>query len=145
MTLDDLVDMWESDVGIDENHLDRESLATAKLHAKYIRHLVNVKLKASALQTEYNILRQKKFKYYRGEMTRTELTEAGWEQWQGIKPIRSEMDEWLGGDQDLNRIKIKIEYIKIMVEALESIMTQIKSRDWAIKNSIAFKVFVAGG
>lgn len=145
MTIDDLVAMWDDDVNIDENHLDRESLSTVKLHAKYIRHLVNVKLKASALQNEYNVLRQKKFRYYRGEMTRPELIEAGWDQWQGVKPIRSEMDEWLTGDADLNRIKIKMEYVKIMVEALESIMAQIKSRDWAIKNSIAFKVFVAGG
>lgn len=145
MTLDELAAAWEEDSTIDENHLDNESISTTKLHSKYIRHLINAKLKAAALQNEYNTLRQKKFKYYRGEMTREELTMEGWTQWQGLKPIRSEMDEWLSGDYDLNKLKVKIEYIKIMVEALESILGQIKGRDWAIKNAIAFKVFLAGG
>lgn len=145
MTLDEIVSEWDRDSWIDENHLDREAIASSKLHSKYIKYLIDSKLKAASLQNEYNILRQKKFRYYRGEMTRSELTQEGWDQWQGIKPIRSEMDEWLTGDHDLNRIKIKMEYIKVMVDSLESILGQIKGRDWAIKNSIAFKVFIAGG
>jgi hypothetical protein len=102
-------------------------------------------MKIAALQAEYNTLRQKKFRFYRGEMGQTELTELNWSQWQGNKPLKNEMDEFLQGDSDLNKINIKCEYIKGMIEALEAILGQIRSRDWQIRNAIQWKQFVAGG
>lgn len=144
MTLDELYEMWDIDAEIDENHLDKTSIASGKLHGKYLRLLMQHKVKLAALNSDYNTKRQLKFKYYRGEMTREELAEAGWNQWQGLKPLKSEMDEWLNGDSDLNKIKIKIEYIKVMIEALESIMNQLRNRDWSIRNAIEWRKFVAG-
>lgn len=144
MTLDELYEIWDSDSIIDENHLDRASIASAKLHGKYLRILMQHKVKLAALQSDYNTKRQLKFKYYRGEMTREELAENNWSQWQGLKPLKSEMEEWLTGDSDLNKILIKIEYIKVLIEALESIMGQLKGRDWSIRNAIEWRKFVAG-
>ena len=145
MTLDELHDLWDEDCKINEDHLDRESVRTPNLHAKYLRYLIQHKMKIAALQAEYNTLRQKKFRFYRGEMGQTELTELKWSQWQGNKPLKNEMDEFLQGDSDLNKINIKCEYIKGMIEALEAILGQIRSRDWQIRNAIQWKQFVAGG
>ena len=144
MNIEELNDMWESDCSIDEDHLDRASVHTAKLHSKYLRLLVQHKMRIAALNAEYNNLRQVKFRYYRGELPREELAERNWNQWQGVKPLKNEMDEFLTGDADLNKINIKIEYIKVMVEALESILGQIKARDWQIRNAVEYKKFVAG-
>ena len=144
MNIEQLNDQWETDCNIDDNHLDKASIETAKLHSKYLRLLVQHKMKIAALHAEYNNLRQTKFRYYRGELSRDELTERGWNQWQGIKPLKNEMDEFLTGDSDLNKITIKIEYIKVMIEALESILGQIKARDWQIRNSIEYKKFISG-
>jgi hypothetical protein len=55
------------------------------------------------------------------------------------------MDEFLRGDADLNKVNIKIEYISVMIDTIESILSQIKARDWQIKNCLSFKVFQAGG
>ena len=144
MKIEDLHDMWDSDCNIDGDHLDKASIHTAKLHSKYLRLLIQHKMKIAALQAEYNVLRQTKFRYYRGELSKDELKERGWDQWQGIKPLKNEMDEFLTGDSDLNRIDIKVAYIKVMVEALESILSQIKARDWQIRNAVEFKKFIAG-
>ncbi len=144
MTLDELHDLWDADCKINDDHLDRESVKTPNLHAKYLRFLIQHKMKLSALQTEYNLMRQRKFRYYRGEMGKQELEDLKWDQWQGVKPLKNEMEEFLDGDSDLNRITIKCEYIKNMIEALESILNQIKSRDWQIRNAIQWKQFVAG-
>jgi hypothetical protein len=144
MTLDDILDMWDKDSHIDDDHLDREAIHTAKLHSKYVRMLMQYKMKMAALNTEYNTLRQRKFRWYRGEMGRDELKDSGWEQWQGVKPLKNEMDEFLTGDNDLNKVSIKIEYIKCLIEALESILQQIKGRDWSIRNAIEFKKFISG-
>jgi hypothetical protein len=89
-------------------------------------------------------MRVKKFRYYRGEMSKSELELSGWEQWQGIKPLRNEMDEFLNGDADLIKAKLKIDYLQSIQELLESIMQQIKSRDWIIRNSLEWKKFISG-
>ena len=144
MNIDDLYEMWTADSNMNGDLLDKESLNTPQLHAKYLKLLVQHKMKLSALETDYKILRQKKFRYYRGEMPKAELEENNWQQWQGIKPIKNEMEEFLEGDSDLNRITIKCAYIKNMIEALDSIMSQIKARDWQIRNAVEWKKFVAG-
>lgn len=144
MTLDELLEMWDTDTDINDAHLDRASLATAKLHSKYLRMLMQFKMKIAALNSEYNNLKQLKFRYYRGEMSREELTARGWSQWQGVKPLKNELDQFLTGDSDLIKITLKVDYIKVMIEALELIIKQIGARDWQIRNAITYKQFMAG-
>ena len=144
MNIEQLQEEWAKDCQIDDDHLDRESVRTPNLHAKYLNHLISFKMKHAAHSTEYNSLRVKKFRYYRGELSRPELEMNGWEQWQGIKPLRNEMDEFLNGDSDLIKAKMKIDYLKSIIEYLESILYQIKGRDWQIRNAITWKQFISG-
>lgn len=144
MNLEQLQDMWEVDCVIDDNYLGEQATASPKLHAKYLRLLVNAKLKHTKMKSDYNILRKNKFRYYRGELSREELTELGWPQWQGVKPLKNEMDEFLTGDTDLNTLEVKIEYLATMIYFLESVMNAIKSRDWEIKTHVEWKKFLAG-
>lgn len=144
MTFDELSDMWDTDCQIDDDNLDKSAIHTAKLHAKYLRLLVSHKMKLSSYEVQYNTLRQKKFRYYRGELSRAELEAEGWNQWQGVKPLKNEMEEFLEGDEDLNKVMAKRVYIKNIIEALESILNQLKGRDWQIRNAIEWRKFVAG-
>ena len=54
------------------------------------------------------------------------------------------MDEFLGGDSMLNGIDIKIQYIQGMIDFLESVMGQLKSRDFQISNAVKWKMFISG-
>jgi hypothetical protein len=54
------------------------------------------------------------------------------------------MDEFLQGDSDLNTLKVKIDYLETMIYFLESVLGQIKARDWQIKSAITWKQFLAG-
>ena len=144
MNINELQDMWEADCVIDDNYLGEQATSSPKLHAKYLRLLVNAKLKHTKMKSDYNILRKNKFRYYRGELSREELTELGWPQWQGVKPLKNEMDEFLTGDSDLNAIEVRIEYMTTMIYFLESVMNAIKARDWEIKTHVDWKKFLAG-
>lgn len=144
MTIDEIYDMWAIDSEIDENYLGETTVATPKLHAKYIKLLVNTKLKHTKYSSDYNIMRKNKFRYYRGELSRQELQEFGWDQWQGVKPLKNEMDEFLKGDSDLNTLQVRIDYLESMIYLLESILSQIKARDWQIKTAVEWKRFLAG-
>jgi hypothetical protein len=144
MNLEDLQTMWDEDCGIDDNYLGEHATKTPKLHAKYVRHLVQAKLKLTKVQSDYNLLRKAKFRYYRGEMSREELTDLGWNQWQGVKPLKNEMDEFLTGDDDLNTLRVKVDYLETMIYFLESVLSQIKARDWQLKTAVEWKKFLAG-
>ncbi len=144
MNIEQLQLEWDSDCVMDDNHLDSEAVKSPQLHAKYLRHLIQAKLKLAKYRADYNTLRQSKFRYYRGELSRDELKEAGWDQWQGIKPLKNEMDEFLTGDDELNTLKVKIEYLETMIYLIESILGQIKARDWQIKTAVEWKKFLAG-
>ena len=144
MNLQEIQEEWEKDCQIDDNHLGEASTYTPNLHAKYLKILINAKLKLTKIQADYNILRKNKFKYYRGELSREELSSLGWEPWQYNKPLKNEMDEFLQGDSDLIGQNQRLEYLNTMIYTLESILNQIKARDWQIKNGIQWKTFLSG-
>lgn len=144
-TLDEITALWDIDSTIDSNHLDDESVKTAKLHAKYISLLMNTKLRFSKTKVDYNTLRKNKFRYYRGELSRQELLDLGWDQWQYTKPLKNEMDEFLKGDSDITAMDLKLEYLTASIYLLESILKSIADRTWSIRNCIQYKAFLAGG
>ena len=144
MNIEQLQEHWDKDCQIDDNYLGENSTATPKLHAKYLKMLVTVKLKHSKYQSDYNLLRKNKFRYYRGELSRDELNNLQWQQWQGVKPLKNEMDEFLTGDEELNAMRTRIDYLETMIYFLESVLGQIKARDWQIKSGIEWKKFLAG-
>jgi len=142
--IDNLLSEWEKDSVIDDDHLDKSAIKTSSLHSKYLGYLISNKSKISKVNFDMKLLRAKKIKYYKGEMTKEELIEAGWTQWQGVKPIKSEMEELLQGDMDIARLQSRIEYYESIGILLDSIMNQLKSRDWQIRNAINWKQFIAG-
>ena len=143
-TIEELLKEWDADCIIDDNHISNESVKVPQLHAKYIRHLINTKLKRTKYENDFNVLKKTKFRYYRGELSREELVSNNWDQWQGTKPMKNEMDQFLDGDSDLNNLKIKIKYLDDAIYLLESILKQISARDWQLKNMLEHKKFLAG-
>ena len=112
MKLTELQDTWEADCKINELNLGQESIKTPNLHAKYLNLLSSTRLNLRKTESDYLNCRRKKYRYYRGEMTQAELEDEGWDQWQGNKPLKNEMDEFLTVDDDLVKLKDKVEYFK---------------------------------
>lgn len=143
-TLSELQNLWNEDSKIDETNLGNEATKIPKLHAKYLNFLTSIKLQLRKAESDYYKLRNKKYKYYRGEMSASELKEEGWSQWQGTKPLKTEMDEFLTTDSDLINLQDKIEYFKTVVFQLEQILRSLNSRTWDIKNHIEWLKFTNG-
>jgi hypothetical protein len=137
--------MWAEDCNINRNKIAEESLNTAKLHQKYLTLLLQIKTKMLKTEMDFNTLKLDKYRYFRGEMTKEELAERGWVQYQGLKPLKSDMEFVLEHDTEVGKMNIKIQYMRNMVYQLESILNSIKGRDWAIRNHIEWQKFQAGG
>lgn len=144
MKLSSLQEMWAEDCKIDETNLGKESARVPLLHAKYINFLSSTRLNLRKAESDYFNCRRKKYRYYRGEMSRDELESEGWSQWQGTKPLKNEIDEFLQGDADLITLQDKVEYFKTVLYQLEQIIRSINSRTWDIKSSIEWVRFTNG-
>tara|TARA_S200002703_G_scaffold31202_2_gene27171 strand:- start:4553 stop:4999 length:447 start_codon:yes stop_codon:yes gene_type:complete len=147
MTLDDIMNMWKTDSNIDDLALDDETKKTSKLHSKYLE-LVNVtRLQLAKLDSDLDKLKKDKWLYYTGKMTKEQMDMKGWAYdpfGGGTKPLKSELDYYYDSDEDIVRIKQRIEYQKAIANTLEEIMNNLRWRHTHIKNILDWKKFVSG-
>ena len=147
MTLDDIMKMWQVDCEIDDLALDDETKKTSKLHAKYLE-LVNVnRLQRAKLDSDLDTLKKDKWLYYTGKMTKQEMDIRGWAYDPfngGVKPLKSELTFYYDSDEDIVKVKQKIEYQKVVGNLLEEIMNNLRWRHTHVKNIIDWKKFVSG-
>lgn len=144
MKLSDLQEEWVRDAPINGTDLGREATRVPVLHAKYLAFLSKVKLQLRKAESDYLNTRRLKYKYYRGELTREELEEKNWAQYQGNKPLKNEMEELLQCDQDLVELIDKVEYYKTVIFTLEQIIRSLNSRTYDIKSAIEWTKFTNG-
>ena len=144
MKLGEIQTEWKNDSKINQLELGDEAVRTATLHAKYLTVLSNVKLQLRKAESDYNNMRRLKYRYYRGELTQSELEKLNLEQYMGNKPLKNEMEEFMSCDVDLNMLTDNIEYYKTVVFTLEQILRSINSRTWDIKSAIEWNKFTNG-
>jgi hypothetical protein len=143
MTFDELKDMWQADSVIGKD-LSDEALSTPALHAKYLSLLMDLKaFRKNAEMALYEIQRSK-VRYYKGEMSAAELEEAGWKQYQGTKPLRSDLEELIKTDPEVVKKQNKVDYLTIQIDFLTEVLKMINNRQWLIRSSIDWQKFQAG-
>jgi hypothetical protein len=145
--IETLHQMWEEDSSIDEFALDETSRKGANLHSKYLELYNIARLTLKKRELELTEMREKKKRYYGGKMTQEEMDQHQWpyDPFQGeSKPLKSDMPEFINSDSDIQKIQIKIEYAKVVVEALKEILDTLRWRHQTIRNIIEWRKFEAG-
>ncbi len=134
--------MWDKDSQIPDD-LGTAALQCSNLHSKYLNILIDTKLRLTKVEHEIAELKTKKAKYFRGEMTKEELEENNWQQWH-YKTLKNDIPELIEADSDYQKIALRQSYIKNMVYFLESVLGEIKNRNFAIGHAINWQKFRAG-
>ena len=142
--LDQLKTEWETDCQIDRDRLDESSIRTANLHQKYLDILTDYKLRLFKLEKEFLEMKGLRSRYYNGQLTKDELRERSWDQYQYKTPLKSELERLLETDDILLSILDRQSYIKICFEYTEEILKSLRERNWQIRNAIEFIKFQAG-
>lgn len=145
MKLNEIQTMWAEDCKIDQTNLGRAAARVPELHAKYLNMLTSMKLQYRKAEADYLRLRKLKMRYYKGELSKQELDELGWDQFLQNRPLKNEMDEVLNTDSDIIQINDKLEYIRTVLYQLEQILKSINSRTWDVKSAIEWYKFTNGG
>jgi hypothetical protein len=147
LKLDDLLEMWKKDSHIDPSELDEASLASARLHSKYLEFYNIYRLSLKKQDNNYNILLKDKWLWYNGKMTQDEMDKLGWEYdpLNKMKIMKSDMERFYKADPDIIAFQEKMEYTKSLLDTTKEIMESVKWRHQSIKNAIEWRKFTSGG
>ena len=146
MKLTSIQEMWKKDCQIDDIELDASSLNVPKLHAKYSEILASKKLTQIQYEHQLKDLQKDKWLWYTGKLTQEEIQEKNWDYdpFKGLTILKSDYDKFFGADKDIQKLVEKLEYIKVTVDYLQDVVSQLTWRHQTIKNIIEWRKFMAG-
>jgi hypothetical protein len=140
--LEQVLKNWERDAEMDQTEPGKELIKIPILHNKYLSILT--KHKIASKKAHFDFLRMKKIKweYYTGKMSREDLEQYGWEPFQFT--LKSDITTYLEADSDLIKLLEKKTYHEEVVSVIESIMQELKSRTFQLKDFISWEKFIGG-
>ena len=143
MTFEEIQSMWKVDSVIDQIDLDKASLNTPSLHAKYLELLNEKRLSLKSYEVKYNTLLKTKWLWYTDKLSKEEIDELGcsYDPFDGHRVIKQDYNYYFNADKDLSDLKLKVEYLTECVDALKEILNIITWRHQSIKNAIDWLKF----
>ena len=140
--LEQVLKYWESDADMDQTEPGKELLKIPKLHNKYLSILTKHKIASKKAHFDYLRMRKVKWEYYTGKMSQDELAEYGWEPFQFT--LKSDINTYLEADSDLIKLLEKKVYHEETISVIESIMNELKSRTFQLRDFIQWERFIGG-
>jgi hypothetical protein len=140
--IEQILNHWEKDSVIDSTEPGKELIRIPILHNKYLTMLIKHKLASKKANFDYLRLKKIKWEYYNGKLSREELEEHGWEQFKFT--LKSDITTYLESDIDLIRLLEKKMYHEEVIIMIESIMKELNSRTYQLKDFIAWEKFING-
>lgn len=138
--IDFIKDHWAQDSKMDEDLLDHESIKIPQLHSKYLNWLSDVRLFKIKKEQEYKRLLREKFEYYTGKSDAQVYREKPFD----LKILKQDVQLYIESDEEIQSALNKLNYYKEMIFLLESILSNISTRGFQIKNSIEWQKFMQG-
>jgi hypothetical protein len=138
--IDFIKDHWSQDSKMDEDLLDHESIKIPQLHSKYLNWLSDVRLIKIKKEQDYKKLLREKFEYYTGKADADVYKEKPFD----LKVLKQDVQLYIESDDEIQSALNKLNYYKEMIFLLESILSNISTRGFQIKNSIEWQKFMQG-
>lgn len=137
MNINEIENLWEEDSVIDPDNLHLESIKIPSLHAKYYEIYNNISQLKIIQDNKLSELLKDKWLYYSGKATPEVYKENPFDH----RVMKSDLDKYITSDEEIIKLKSKIEYYNLMLNYLESILKNIQNRTYMIKNSIEWLKF----
>jgi hypothetical protein len=141
--LDEVLSFWGKDSVVDILEPSKELIKVPLLHSKYLNILVAHRIAVKKAKFDYQRLRRTKIEYFNGEFTKEQYDEYGWEIWRK-KLLKAEIETYLDSDKDLIKILERKSYHEEVVSVCESILQELKSRTFQLRDIISWEKFVSG-
>jgi hypothetical protein len=140
--IEELLEEWRKDSIIDRLEPGKALLDIPKLHSKYLNILSRHRLLSKESDFKLNKMRKLKWEYYTGKLDEDDLKKYGWEPFPYV--LKSELSTYLESDDDINKyLAIKAMHDEI-VDLCLSILKELNSRTFQLKDFIAWERFIQG-
>lgn len=140
--LDELLIMWAKDAEIDRTEPGKALLDIPKLHSKYLNILSSHRLASKDAEFKFNRMKKVKWEYYTGKLDDDELKKYGWEPFQFV--LKADITTYMESDEDLNKYKAQKIMHDEIVEVCNSILKELNSRTYQLRDFIAWERFIQG-
>ena len=140
--IEQILSNWEKDSVIDQTEPGKELIRIPILHNKYLTMLVKHKMASKKANLDFIKMRKIKWEYYTGKLSKNQLDEYGWEPFKFT--LKSDINVYLEADSDLIKLTEKKIYHEEVVVMIESIMKELNSRTYQLKDFITWERFIGG-
>ena len=140
--LEDIMKQWEKDSDVDSTEPGKEIIRIPLLHNKYNKYLSLHNLSAKKAAIEYDRIKKLKWMYFTGKLDQEELDKLGWEPFRFT--LKSDINVYLDGDDDLNKLKRKKSYHEESAKFCENVMKELQSRTYQLKAYMDWERFIQG-
>ena len=140
--IEELLEMWRKDCDIDRTEPGKALLDIPKLHSKYLTILSKHRLLSKEAEYKYNKMKRLKWEYYTGKLDDDQLKQYGWEPFPFV--WKSEITTYLESDEDINKYIASKALNDEIVELCQSIMKELNSRTFQLRDYIAWERFIQG-
>jgi len=146
MNLEQIMDEWSKDCIVDPEDLAGESIRATNLHSKYMKLMMENRLKARAMDRKFKEMKLWKTRYYRGELNnKDDLDKYGIGEPFSQIILNNDIQNWLDGDSELNDILMKKIFHEEIAEYCSLIIKELNSRSYKLGNAIKWRIFIGGG
>ena len=140
--LEQVLKYWEIDADMDQTEPGKELLKIPKLHNKYLSILTKHKIASKKAHFDYLRMRKIKWEYYTGKLDKDQLEKYNWQPFPFV--LKSDITTYLESDEDINKhIAQKVLHDEI-VEVCSSILKELNSRTFQLRDFIAWERFIQG-
>lgn len=141
-TIEKVLECWEKDAIVDQTEPSKELLRIPLLHSKYLNTLTRSKLASKKAHFDYLQLKKKKWEYYSGKLSKEELDSLGWEPFPFT--LKSDINLYIESDSDLIKLLQKKIVHDEIISVVESILSELKSRTFQLRDFISWEKFING-
>lgn len=137
---DKILDFWSVDSKFDRHDPAGEAAGIPNLHYKYLNLLKQVNQNLIKLRKRKKILYRDKSLYYSGKADDETYKKDNFH----MKVLKTDLDTFIGSDEEYSNVIAKIEEYEGIQEILKSILSMIKDRNWQARNIIEWDRFTSG-
>ena len=142
--LEQILENWKKDSVIDDVNPHKELINIPLLHAKYTEILSKHRISSQKAKFDYNKMKKIRREYFLGNLDKETLDEYNWEQFDLKIGTKGNIDFYLEADEILIRYLEKKAYYDECVLLCESILKELHSRTFQLKEFCTHQRFLAG-
>ena len=124
MTLEELQQSVNKDFKLDDTELDRESVNIPLLHNKYLIHFNKFNLLRKKADQDHKTLIREKWEYYTGKADPSVYSLKPF----SFKLLKADVDKYLDSDEELQKLKQKVDYLEREIEKLEDKVNNLENK-----------------